>query len=275
MINSFLFKSCIPLLVTILLILTAACGEGRNTSLLAATATSNTGITVASVGDLCNPPYSSPEASVDLSDLDNKFLVVSNGDIDAVFQNALDPVQAASSLQDATVVVCEEISTYELETCTYTQDATLTVIGRYITLYLINVATEQTLATNIVYGEDVGCPPTYEFGSVNQATITADVLPEEFISGLNEAITGEPDPAKVEQGKVRYIALQCNACHGENGEGTERGSSLTTFAMSQPEFNMFLRSGGTIGASHIFSTNLVSDRGIRNLYKYLQSLSTG
>ncbi len=81
------------------------------------------------------------------------------------------------------------------------------------------------------------------------------------------------DPQAVERGHDRYVALQCGSCHGENGEGTDQGSALAGTALSQADFISFLRSGGTVGSSHQYSTNRLSDSGGRNLYQYVLSLS--
>jgi mono/diheme cytochrome c family protein len=81
------------------------------------------------------------------------------------------------------------------------------------------------------------------------------------------------DPERVERGRDRYVALECASCHGENGEGLEEGTALIGFAQSEDEFVSFMRSGGTMGAEHQYSTNRLSDTGGRNLYQYLLSLS--
>ncbi|MCC6801412.1 MAG: hypothetical protein IT319_00905 [Anaerolineae bacterium] len=82
------------------------------------------------------------------------------------------------------------------------------------------------------------------------------------------------DPVKVERGSDRYVALECGSCHGDSGEGTDQGSALTTFAMSEADFISFMRSGGSMGAEHQYSTNRLSTSGGSNLYQYLLSLSS-
>jgi mono/diheme cytochrome c family protein len=81
------------------------------------------------------------------------------------------------------------------------------------------------------------------------------------------------DPARVERGRGRYVALNCGSCHGENGEGTDQASALVGTTLSEGEFVSFLRSGGGMGNEHLFSTNVLSDAGGRNLYQYILSLS--
>jgi mono/diheme cytochrome c family protein len=81
------------------------------------------------------------------------------------------------------------------------------------------------------------------------------------------------DPELVERGRGRYVALECGLCHGENGEGTDEGSPLTGLALNEEDFISYMRSGGTLGTDHQYSTNRLSDSGGRNLYQYLLSLN--
>ena len=83
------------------------------------------------------------------------------------------------------------------------------------------------------------------------------------------------DPKRVERGLGRYVALECGACHGEAGEGSDDGSSLLGFSLSEDEFITFVRSGGDLGPSHQYSTDRLSNSGSRNLYEYLLSLAQG
>jgi hypothetical protein len=91
------------------------------------------------------------------------------------------------------------------------------------------------------------------------------------------AVSGQTalDPLVVERGKGRYEALECVSCHGAIGEGTDKGSALVNYTKSEAEFIDFMRSGGTLGPDHQFSTNRLSDSGGKNLYQYLVSLRTG
>ena len=81
------------------------------------------------------------------------------------------------------------------------------------------------------------------------------------------------DPERVERGRDRYVALECATCHGENGEGTEENTALVGLELSEDEFVSFMRSGGSLGAEHQYSTNRLSDSGGKNLYQYLLSLN--
>jgi len=117
--------------------------------------------------------------------------------------------------------------------------------------------------------------PTYEyveptnppaFGQSADSTEEADAETAEVI---------ELDPKLVERGLGRYEALECGICHGENGEGTDDIVGLDAMALSEEAFVTFMRSGGTIGSSHQYSTDRLSKSGATNLYQYLVSLAQG
>lgn len=112
--------------------------------------------------------------------------------------------------------------------------------------------------------------PTYQFNVPTEPPQLATVAAVTAAAGRGAS---ELDPEKVSRGRDRYVALECGACHGENGEGTDQGSALTEFAMSEADFISFMRSGGSLGAEHQYSTNRLSDSGGKNLYQYLLSLS--
>lgn len=82
-----------------------------------------------------------------------------------------------------------------------------------------------------------------------------------------------PDTQLIDRGQGRYEALGCATCHGENGEGTDNAQALTSIELSSADFISFMRSGGSIGAEHQFSTNRLSENGAQNLYLYLISLA--
>lgn len=82
------------------------------------------------------------------------------------------------------------------------------------------------------------------------------------------------EPTAVARGLDRYVALGCVECHGEAGRGVDgvEGGALNNLELTLEEFITFMRSGGTVGVSHQYSTNRLSDSGGRNLYLYLMSL---
>lgn len=100
-------------------------------------------------------------------------------------------------------------------------------------------------------------------------------------AAATEAVAAEAvalDPTAVARGQGRWEALECASCHGENGEGgageidgTE-APALIDMELSEDEFIDWLRSGGTLGNDHLYSTDRLSDSGSRNLYQFVLSL---
>lgn len=109
--------------------------------------------------------------------------------------------------------------------------------------------------------------PTYQF--------VMPTAPPQLATAAATIVPAALDTQAVERGRGRYEALECGTCHGEQGEGTDDGSALTAFALSEEDFISFMRSGGDLGSEHQYSTNRLSDTGGRNLYQYLLSLSAG
>ncbi len=105
--------------------------------------------------------------------------------------------------------------------------------------------------------------PTFEF---IPPTDVPEVATAAFLIAANGQIL---DPIAVERGQERYQTLECDACHGEAGEGSDKGSSLITSTINEIDFISYMRSGGTVGLDHQFSTNRLSDSGGKNLYQYL------
>ncbi len=112
--------------------------------------------------------------------------------------------------------------------------------------------------------------PVYQFNAPTEPPQLATVAAMTAAAGEN---TSELNPEQVERGQGRYVALECGLCHGENGEGTDEGPPLVGLALDEEDFISFMRSGGTLGAQHQYSTNRLSDSGGRNLYQYLLSLN--
>lgn len=84
---------------------------------------------------------------------------------------------------------------------------------------------------------------------------------------------GALDPAAVEGGRERYVALECAECHGDTGDGTTTGPSLDNMTLIEDEFIDLMRTGGTLGSAHQYATNRLSTRGGHNLYVYLLALN--
>lgn len=113
--------------------------------------------------------------------------------------------------------------------------------------------------------------PTFQF--VPPTAIPAIATAAAATAVAPTAQTTELDPQMVERGRDRYVVLECGSCHGENGEGTENGSALAGTTLSEDDFITFLRTGGGLGNDHLYSTDRLSERGGRNLYAYVLSLS--
>lgn len=117
--------------------------------------------------------------------------------------------------------------------------------------------------------------PTYAFNQPTEAPAIATAAAATAAARqTTEANTVAFDPVAVERGKARWDALECASCHGDSGEGTDDGPALAGTELSEREFVDFLRTGGTIGNDHLYSTNRLSTGGIANLYQYVLSLET-
>jgi mono/diheme cytochrome c family protein len=115
--------------------------------------------------------------------------------------------------------------------------------------------------------------PTFQFVQRTPAPQLATLAAATVIAAANEANSTGLDPEIVARGKDRYEALECGGCHGANAEGSDDGSALIESVLNEEDFISFLRSGGTVGSSHQYSTNRLSDGGSRNLYAYIRSLA--
>lgn len=114
--------------------------------------------------------------------------------------------------------------------------------------------------------------PVYQYNAPTEPPQLATIAAQ---TAAAQGSSAGLDPQAVERGRDRYVALECGACHGDSGEGTDRGQALAGTTLSEDDFISFLRSGGTVGSSHQYSTNRLSDNGGRNLYQYILSLSSG
>ena len=112
--------------------------------------------------------------------------------------------------------------------------------------------------------------PVYQYVVPTEPPRLATVAAQTAVAQVS---TDGLDPVKVERGRDRYLALVCNDCHGESGEGTGDGSALTALTMSEANFISFMRSGGSLGAAHQYAADRLSQSGAVNLYQYLRSLA--
>ena len=88
----------------------------------------------------------------------------------------------------------------------------------------------------------------------------------------------EPNPTAVARGQTSWERLECATCHGTNGEGGAgeingvAAPPLVDLALTEAAFIDWMRSGGSLGSAHQYSTDRLSDSGGRNLYQYILSL---
>src|SRR5262245_49569744 len=113
--------------------------------------------------------------------------------------------------------------------------------------------------------------PTFSFVQPTEAPSVVTIGAETATARGNQTL----NPDQVALGKGRYEALACGSCHGDQGQGTDKGSKLAGTTLTEDQFISFLRSGGKLGNEHLYSTNRLSDAGGHNLYLYIISLSAG
>ena len=113
--------------------------------------------------------------------------------------------------------------------------------------------------------------PTFGYVQLTEAPVIVTVGLQTATASSTQAL----DPDKVALGKGRYEALQCGSCHGDQAQGTDKGSALAGTKLTEDQFIDFLRSGGKLGNDHLYSTNRLSDAGGKNLYLYVLSLGSG
>jgi mono/diheme cytochrome c family protein len=119
------------------------------------------------------------------------------------------------------------------------------------------------------------------FEEVRTPTIPAVFATAAATTTVSETDVSTLNPTAVARGASNWDRLQCASCHGPAGEGGagEIGGtpapSLQNLTLSEDQFIDWMRSGGTIGSKHQYSTDRLSDSGGRNLYEFLLSLQTG
>ncbi len=122
--------------------------------------------------------------------------------------------------------------------------------------------------------------PVYSYPTVTEAPALA-TLAAVTATAAAGAATPVLDPTAVARGQSNWERLGCATCHGENGEGGvgsiggKVAPSLAGLTLTQEEFITWMRTGGTLGNAHLFSTDRLSDSGGRNLYQFVLSLSGG
>jgi mono/diheme cytochrome c family protein len=109
-------------------------------------------------------------------------------------------------------------------------------------------------------------------------SVFATIAATETASGASVSTL---NPTAVARGASSWDRLECGTCHGPDGAGGAGeidgtpAPSLQSLTLTESQFIDWMRSGGTLGSKHQYSTNRLSDNGGRNLYQYLLSLQTG
>lgn len=144
------------------------------------------------------------------------------------------------------------------------------VIWFVASLALVSCGAGNTTSDTNPTAQSVTPIPTYQFVPPTDppqfSTMAASTANAPTASG--DAVDAE----RVTRGRDRYVALECGACHGENAEGSDQASALAGTSLSEADFISFMRSGGTVGSSHQYASNRLSQSGGENLYLYLLSL---
>jgi len=140
-----------------------------------------------------------------------------------------------------------------------------------ITLLLLASCSSADAPTATVERATVTPIPVFQYVAPTEPPQMATISAMTAVAGGSDVAL---DATKVERGRDRYVALECGTCHGDAGEGTDDGPPLADFVMTEDEFISFMRSGGSSGAAHQYSTNRLSASGGSNLYQYLVSMSS-
>lgn len=109
--------------------------------------------------------------------------------------------------------------------------------------------------------------------SITTTSELSETIPAGTTSA-DSATVDTPEAADLERGARSYVKNNCAACHGEQGKGVaDKGGAIDGTALSLQEFDYFLRTGGGLGAEHIFGPSAVSPGGMAYLHAYVQSLA--
>ena len=119
------------------------------------------------------------------------------------------------------------------------------------------------------------------FQEVVPPTVPAIIVTAAATAANGQTTSSDLNPTAVARGASNWDRLGCTTCHGAAGEGGAGeidgtpAPSLQNLALTEDEFINWMRSGGTLGSKHQYSTDRLSDSGGTNLYQFLLSLQTG
>ena len=119
------------------------------------------------------------------------------------------------------------------------------------------------------------------FQEVQTPTVLSVFATAEATATVGAVSVSTPNPTAVARGASNWERLECAKCHGPNGEGGAGeidgtpAPSLQHLTLTESQFIDWMRSGGTLGSKHQYSTDRLSNSGGENLYQYLLTLQTG
>ncbi len=144
-----------------------------------------------------------------------------------------------------------------------------------VLLIVVSACASKPAATDVPKPTDT-VVPTYVYQAPTEppvfASLNKTAQPTEQVASSTEA-AATVDPELITRGQGRYVALACGSCHGDKGEGTDKGSALVPLKGSEADFIKVLQTGGGMGNSHLFAGNKLSETGAHNLYLYVVSLA--
>ncbi len=150
--------------------------------------------------------------------------------------------------------------------------------------FLVMMASTLVVLSACGSGSEKNARPTSTTLPLFQEVVPPTV-PAVFVTAAATNAVGQTDasalnPTAVARGASNWDRLECATCHGAAGEGGAGeidgtpAPSLQNLTLTEDEFVDWMRSGGTLGSKHQYSTDRLSDSGGKNLYQYLLSLRT-
>lgn len=79
-----------------------------------------------------------------------------------------------------------------------------------------------------------------------------------------------PDPSSAANGKRLFTKNGCYECHGFAAQGGRDGARLAATSMNAPSFTRYVRR--PFGAMPAYTTKVVSDQELTDIYAYVKSL---
>jgi mono/diheme cytochrome c family protein len=141
--------------------------------------------------------------------------------------------------------------------------------------------TDDSASGNTAVEAVVPTMPSARFTAVSSQSVLTATVAVAANAGATTTVTttvagadnSTPVNQDLERGARSYARNNCASCHGEQGEGVaDKGAAITAMTLTLPEFDTLLRTGGGLGAEHIFGPSAISPGGMATLYAYVQSL---